>query len=107
MPGVDASIGAPVVLALAGLDALITVLKAKGYRVIGPRAADGAIVYDDIDATADLPAGLGDEQEGGRYRLRRRDDGALFGYTVAPQGWKRFLHPPRQKLFGAIRKGGG
>ncbi|HLO76446.1 MAG TPA: hypothetical protein VK196_08320, partial [Magnetospirillum sp.] len=107
MPGVDAAAGAPVVLDGDGLAQLIAALKAKGYRVIGPRAADGAVIYDDIDGIADLPAGLGDEQSGGRYRLRRRDDDALFGYTVAPQGWKRFLYPPRQRLFAAHRTGAG
>lgn len=90
-----------------GLDALIAALKAGGYRVIGPRLSDDAIVYDDIDGIRDLPAGLGDEQEGGHYRLRKRGDDALFGYTLAPQGWKRYLHPPRERLFAARRTGSG
>jgi hypothetical protein len=55
---------------------------------------DGAIVYDDIWTSADLPAGWTDEQDGGRYRLHRRDDEALFGYAVGPQSWKRYLFPP-------------
>ena len=55
---------------------------------------DGAIVYDDIWTSADLPAGWTDEQDGGRHRLHRRDDEALFGYAVGPQSWKRYLFPP-------------
>lgn len=106
MPGGDAANKVGAVLDRTGLGQLIAALKAKGYRVIGPRVADGAIIYDDIDGIADLPAGLGDEQSGGRYRLRPRGDDALFGYTVAPQGWKRFLYPPRQRLFAAHRGGG-
>jgi ferredoxin len=66
-----------------------------GYRLLGPTVRDGAIVYDDIESTADLPAGWTDEQDGGRYRLSRRDDDALFGFAVGPQSWKRFLHPSR------------
>jgi hypothetical protein len=31
--------------------------------VIGPRVADGAIVYDEVTAVADLPEGWGDVQE--------------------------------------------
>lgn len=107
MPGVDAANGPSAVLDVNGLAQLIAALKAKGYRVIGPRAADGAIIYDDIDGVDDLPAGQGDEQSGGRYRLRKRGDDALFGYSVAPQGWKRFLYPPRQRLFAARRLGVG
>lgn len=103
MPGVDSGCTDRRVLDEDGLAQLIALLTAKGYDVIGPRAADGAIIYDHIDGVSDLPAGLGDEQEGGRYRLRRRDDDSLFGYTVAPQGWKRFLSPPRQRLFAARR----
>jgi len=107
MPEIDADGGAPAILDQDGLDRLIALLRDRGYRVIGPRAADGAISYDQIDGIADLPAGWGDEQEGGRYRLVPRGDGALFGYTAGAQGWKRFLYPPRQKLFAAERRGGG
>jgi ferredoxin len=107
MPGVEACAAAPVVLDQDGFARMIAALMAKGYRVIGPRAADGAIIYDDIATVADLPAGLGDERSGGRYRLRQRGDDALFGYTTAPQGWKRFLYPPRQRLFAARRAADG
>ena len=107
MPGIDADGGAPAILDQDGLDRLIAVLRDRGFRVIGPRAADGAISYDQIDGIADLPAGWGDEQDGGRYRLVPRGDGALFGYTAGAQGWKRFLYPPHQKLFAAERRGGG
>jgi len=37
------------------------------------------ICYGDISSSADLPAGWTDEQEPASYRLRRRDDQALFG----------------------------
>lgn len=108
MPGVvSSSVDAAVVLGTNALDQLIAGLKARGYRVIGPRLGDGAIVYDDMDGCADLPTGVGDTREGGHYRLRRRDDDALFGYTTAAQGWKRYLYPPRQRLFAATRQGDG
>ncbi|MBT8213051.1 MAG: 4Fe-4S dicluster domain-containing protein, partial [Acidimicrobiia bacterium] len=42
----------------------------------------------------DLPVGWTEVQEGGTYRLTRREDDALFGYAVGPHSWKRFLHPP-------------
>ncbi len=65
---------------------------------IGPRLRDGAIVYDELESADDLPAGWSDRQEAGTYRLRRRDDQALFGYNVGPHSWKQFLHPPALRL---------
>jgi ferredoxin len=76
------------------LDQLLGAIARRGFRLIGPTVRDGAIVYDDIASSSDLPAGWTDEQDGGTYRLRRRDDDALFGYAVGPQSWKRYLFPP-------------
>ena len=78
----------------------------RGYRVLGPTLREGAIVYDSITSTADLPAGWTDEQGGGRYRLHRRNDEAVFGYAVGPHSWKKFLHPPIVRLWQAKREGG-
>ncbi|QGM99488.1 sulfite reductase subunit A [Methylocystis parvus] len=93
------------VLSLDGLRALIDALRQQGRRVIGPTVADGAIVYDDILEIADLPRGVADRQEAGRYQLASRDDGALFGYAVGPQSWKKFLHKPLLRLWRAERRG--
>jgi len=68
---------------------------------------DGAIVYDAVARLDELPVGWTDRQDGGRYRLERRDDAALFGYAVGPHSWKRFLHPPVQLLWQARRDGEG
>ena len=95
------------VVARDGLAALIVGLRADGFRVLGPTRRDDAIVYDDIETVADLPAGWTDRQDGGRYRLERRDDDALFGYAVGPHAWKRFLNPPLLRLWQAERDGGG
>ncbi len=88
-----------------GLQALLDALLRRGYRVLGPTVRDQAIVYDDIAALADLPRGWTDEQDGGHYRLVRRDDDALFGYAVGPHSWKKFLHPPTLRLWRAERHG--
>jgi ferredoxin len=98
-------VGDSVVLGRSGLDALLAGLRERGYRNIGPTRRDGAIVYDDIYTSRDLPEGLTDEQDAGRYRLKSRDDGALFGYATSPQSWKRFLHPAQLTLFRAERDG--
>ena len=88
------------------LDDLIGALGRRGFTVIGPTVRDQAIVYDEVSSIEDLPAGWTDEQDGGTYRLRRRDDEALFGYVVGPRSWKHFLHPPRLTLLRARRAGG-
>jgi sulfhydrogenase subunit beta (sulfur reductase) len=81
------------------LDELFGALRRRGFRLVGPVLRDGAICYDDIASAADLPAGWTDEQEAGSYRLRRRDDDALFGYNVGPESWKKYLFPPSERLW--------
>jgi ferredoxin len=89
------------VVTIDGLDILLDRLRCQGYRVVGPTLRDQAIVYDDIATSRDLPRGWTDEQDGGRYRLLRRDDEALFGYAVGPHSWKKYLHPPVLRLWHA------
>jgi sulfhydrogenase subunit beta (sulfur reductase) len=85
---------------------LLAALVRRGYELIGPTVRDGAIVYDRIGSAEDLPAGWTDEQAPGRYRLKRREDGALFGYGPGPHSWKNHLHPSEVKLVAAERQGG-
>jgi ferredoxin len=84
---------------------LFRALSAKGYKVVGPTVRDGAIVYDHISGVDDLPIGWTDRQEAGKYRIERRNDDALFGYVVGPFSWKKFLYPPRERLWTAARDG--
>jgi sulfhydrogenase subunit beta (sulfur reductase) len=88
-------------------DDLLQALVARGYRLVGPTVRDGAILYDELTSAADLPEGWTDEQEGGTYRLRPRDDKGLFGYAVGPRSWKQFLWPPRVRLWRARVDGEG
>jgi len=90
-----------------GLDELYRVLVVAGYRVIGPAVQDGAITLRELSSAAELPFGWGVRLEPGGYRLRRRDDTAAFGHSAGPQSWKRFLHPPRERLWSASRTADG
>jgi formate hydrogenlyase subunit 6/NADH:ubiquinone oxidoreductase subunit I len=83
---------------------LLNALARRGYRIVGPTVRDGAIVYEEIRSASDLPEGWTDRQDGGTYRLERRNDAALFGYTVGPHSWKKFLFPPRARLWQADRQ---
>lgn len=98
-----APVGESVVLAKPDLGRIIDRLRRDGYTVVGPTIAQGAIVFDELHGLDDLPIGWTDEQEGGHYRLRRRDDGAYFGYAVGPHSWKKYLFPPQLTLFSIER----
>ncbi len=93
-----------VVLLASQIGKLIETLQRRGFRVVGPTVRDGAILYDEIRSAADLPSGFTDEQKPGQYRLKQRDDGAMFGYTVGPQSWKKYFHPAAVKLWAAERQ---
>ncbi len=76
----------------------ITLLNEQDYHVVGPVIEQEAITYGTISSIDDLPRGWTDEQGPGKYRLKRRDDEAMFGYVVGPHSWKQFLFPSRSKL---------
>ncbi len=96
-----------VVIERAELQHLLDAIARQGYQVIGPTVRDKTIVYDVVSSVEEFPIGWTDEQDGGRYRLTRREDEALFGYVLGPRSWKHFLHPPRQRLWSAGKKGRG
>jgi len=93
-------------LSLAEFARLFGLLEERGYTVVGPTVDQEAIVYDRLDSVDDLPRGWTDEQQPGHYRLKRRDDEALFGYVVGPHSWKKYLFPPRAILSEANMKDG-
>ena len=95
------------VLDAAGLDGLIAALRERAYTVIAPTVAEGVISYEAVTAAAQLPEGVGDEQDPGRYRLRQRADSARFGFAGAPSSWKRHLYPPMTPLWSARRDAEG
>src|SRR5271167_703625 len=100
-------LGAKLAIEREVLEGIISGLASRGFRVIGPTVRDSAIVYDTVALLDDLPVGWTDRQDGGRYRLERSGDAALFGYAVGPHSWKRFLHPPVERLWQARRDGDG
>jgi len=93
------------VLSVPGLQSLIDLLRERGWAVIGPTVRDGAVVHAEIQSVDQLPRGVGDLQDAGSYRLRARDDEALFGYVVGPQAWKSLLFPSRELLWSGRRVG--
>jgi sulfhydrogenase subunit beta (sulfur reductase) len=95
-----------VLLERPALGRLIAALSERGYQVVGPRVRDGAIVYEPLEKLEDLPIGWGEEQEAGYYRLKKRDDEAVFGFNLGPQSWKKFLHPAELRILAVERSDG-
>ena len=93
----------PRVIDVAGLQALIDALLSRGFNVVGPTVKTGAIVNAPIRSVADLPAGWGDDQDAGTYRLRRRDDEALFGFASGAQSAKPVFFPTEEVLWRGRR----
>jgi ferredoxin len=90
------------------LPMLVDHLVGDGYRVVGPRLAGGVMTIGPIASVGDLPSGWRDDQQGGSYRLRPGDDpGERFGFGPGPEGFKRFFHPPEERLWRALRQGEG
>ena len=88
-------------------DLLFQALTRRRYETVGPTIREGAIAYDRLSSAHDLPCGCTDEQQGGKYRLKRRQDEALFGYVVGPHSWKKFYYPSLQRLWKAERNSDG
>jgi sulfhydrogenase subunit beta (sulfur reductase) len=89
----------------AGLDDMIGVLREQGFTTVGPTIREGAIVWDEIGETSDLPVGWTDRQQPGAYALEPRDDDRLFGFVVGPGSLKRWFHPERSVVWRGVVDG--
>ncbi|MCS7336795.1 MAG: 4Fe-4S dicluster domain-containing protein [Verrucomicrobiae bacterium] len=100
-------VSATVVIERAAFPQLLDALKTARYKLLGPKLVNGAIVYEELAGAGELPAGWAEDQMPGVYKLKRRIDEALFGYTVGPHSWKKFLHPAVAVLWQATKNAKG
>jgi len=89
------------------LQNLVETLIKQGYTVAGPTVRDKTLVFDLISSADELPVGWTTVQDSGSYRLTKRSDKAVFGYTVGQASIKNFLHPSLVDLWSAKKKGKG
>jgi len=94
-------------LPIADFDRLFELLHADGRTVIAPVKQGNSIGLGAVRRAVDLPAGWGDTQSPGNYRLRERHDNALFGTNLGHSGWKRYVHPPELPLLRIRRTSDG
>jgi sulfhydrogenase subunit beta (sulfur reductase) len=92
------------ILARTDLDSLFAALRERGYTIVGPRVRSRSIVYDELASADDLPAGWVDVQDGGTFRLEHSGGEALFAHAVGHDSLKRFLFPPRLRVW-KVRRG--
>lgn len=92
-------------VAAEDLGKILLILKEWGYTLVGPTVRDDAIVYDIIEGVEDLPAGFGDTQEAGYYRIISRGDNGFFSFSKPSNSFKTFLYPPIHRLFKVYKEG--
>lgn len=89
-----------------GLNALIRLLGADGYRVVGPLERGAVIEYNDVSSGDELPTGVAVEQAPGRWRLTHTGRPTRFGWTPGADSWKRFVFPSRSEVLRIRRTDG-
>ena len=85
------------------LEHLLDALRGSGYVCIGPQVREGAIVYDRLDASVELPHGWSDRQSPGEYRLHRTGSPRCFAWASGPQALKPLSFAPEEVLWRALR----
>lgn len=93
------------IIDLEAFSTLFTLLKQNNFTILGPTVRDSVIIYDTLESARDLPIGWTDEQFNGTYLLKKTKDKTYFNYNVGLQSWKKFLLPPRLRLFRAAQDG--
>ncbi len=88
----------------AQLHNLIELLRSDRYTVVGPKVEDDAVVYAEIFGMDDLPKGVRDAQEPGKYRVKQTGHENFFEFNVGPHSWKQFLFPPKTTVATGIRE---
>ncbi len=91
----------------SALEDLMSILRADGYKVLGPVARDGGVAFDEVRAVSDLPTGMRDAQEAGRYRLEPGVPGEIFGVVNGAGSLKPFFFAPEETLLEIHREGRG
>jgi len=95
------------ILERSNFQSLIDALKTAGYLPIGPKIQNGAVILGEIEHAENLPIGMRDTQKASSYKLENDSGGMLFGYSLGPQSWKKYLFPPTQNLFAVKRSKNG
>lgn len=97
----------PAFLPRQQLSRLFDLLRESGYRIVGPRPRDGAVVYEEITSPAELPWGVTARQEAGAYHLETGSTERCFAWANGPQALKPLVFAPIEPLWHMVRRGKG
>jgi len=86
---------------------LLNAVKQAGYQCMGPQVKDGAIVYDVLERSEQLPWGWREKQTPGNYQLEKIDKNEAFAWANGPQAIKPILFKPRETVFRVERNAEG
>lgn len=85
------------------LQELLYILNNAGYSCIGPQVRDGAIIYDVLKHTDQLPWGIRDHQTPGGYQLEQIKEHEAFAFANGPQAIKPLLFKPQETVWKVKR----
>jgi len=90
------------------LQRLLDALRGAGYRCVGPRVKDNAVLYLPISSADELPSGVEVDQAPGQYRVRESSPSPRqFAWANGPQALKPLLFAPRETIWRATRTAEG
>ena len=89
------------------LQNLLQALQQAGFSCIGPQVRDGAIVYDLLQHTDQLPWGIRDKQAPGSYQLEKITEHKAFAFANGPQAIKPILFKPQETVWKVMRNSEG
>jgi len=101
------AISADLFLARSEFPSLFTHLTKLGYNLYGPQVRDGAIVFDSLQRTEQLPQGWKDMQKPGSYQLESTDSQRYFDWANGPQALKPLVFSSREVMWQAKRNAEG
>ena len=93
----------PTFILRTGLQALIDNLRQADYQCLGPVELDDVIQLRPIHDLGQLPQGVRNLQEPGRYQLQHSGDARLFSWNHGPQGLKPLSFAVEEALWSESR----
>jgi len=92
------------VIGVEQLDTLFDRLRSLGYHVIAPKDEEGVIRLEPMESSKELARRVVTVQSPGKYSTKPSE--LVFSFTHGPDSPKRFLYPPKRKLWKMTKEGG-